>query len=293
MGIGVNGCQDAGGLAACRGTLEDPRDGRLHVGVSGIAAMSEPGGKIRRSDEEPVHTGHGGNLVHRADCRGAFDLHDDRDVVVGAVQVTLHRTVVARAMHHRHAARAFRRIARRGYRAARFVGRLHEGKEEVVEADVEQPLHDHAVVPVRAHHGGRRAVFERHQLRDERERVVGCVFAVEQDPVEAGQPQHLGRDRAAQLAPAPDEPLSCHHILAKRVREGRVRSGAGHVRDVLSWRGSPSHRGYQAPATGRSDFFSSTRWISPTISNIDSSASAALMPTKVSAPAKLPVHCRM
>jgi hypothetical protein len=69
--------------------------------------------------------------------------------------------------------------------------------------------------------------FKRHQLRDEGRHVVGRVLAVEQQPVEAGEAEDLGRDRVGERAPAADQRLAG---TERRLNEfGKARYGSGDV----------------------------------------------------------------
>ena len=115
--------------------------------------------------------------------------------------------------------------ASRRRRGARLLGALDERHQEVVEAGVEQALDLDRVVPRRPHDRRADAVLQRHQLRDEGRHVVRRVLAVEQQPVEAGDAEHLGRDRVGERAPAADQRLAGDAGAAERVREGAVRIG--------------------------------------------------------------------
>ena len=66
-----------------------------------------------------------------------------------------------------------------------------------MEACIEQALDDDDVVPRWSHDRRADAIFQCHQLRHQREHVIGRVLGVEQYPVEAGHAEHLGRDRTA------------------------------------------------------------------------------------------------
>jgi hypothetical protein len=105
---------------------------------------------------------------------------------------------------------------------------LHERHEDVVEAGIEQALDLDGVVPRRPHDRRAGAVLERHQLRDEGGDVVGRVLAVEQQPVEAGKAEDLGRDRVGERAPAADQRLAGAEAPLERVRQGAVRIGRRH-----------------------------------------------------------------
>ena len=116
-------------------------------------------------------------------------------LVVYGGEVVRHGAVAIAAMQECHAPDACRRIARGGHGAASFICRLYEGDQEVIKPNVQQPLQDNRFVHRRAHDQSAWAIFERHQLRDQREHVVGSVFGVEQQPVEARKAENFGADR--------------------------------------------------------------------------------------------------
>ena len=100
-----------------------------------------------------------------------------------------------------------RRIARGGDGLARFLGVLHKGNKERTRAHVERALDDDHVIPRHAEDRLGSAAAHGLQLRQQRGDVVRCVFAVDDNPIEARAGDDLCRDRIDEPAPEADLPL--------------------------------------------------------------------------------------
>ena len=140
--------------------------------------------------------------VAQRDAR--FQLHQHADFLLRVMQIIRHAAEAVGAVRHRHAADAMRRIAGRGNRGARLIGRLHERHQQAARADIQQPLHQHRVVPGHPHHRLGGAGGQRLQLGQHLQRFARRMFSIDDDPVVAGIGQHLGDDIAAQAAPQAD-----------------------------------------------------------------------------------------
>ena len=88
-------------------------------------------------------------------------------------------------------------------------------------ADVEKLLDFDHVIPFRANNGCAGTVFQGHELRDEIQDVVRRMFAVEQEPVETGNPHDFSRDCVTKRAPAPDQSFSSGKVVFESVGNGR------------------------------------------------------------------------
>jgi hypothetical protein len=182
-----------------------------------VADMAQRRCQVGRSDEHAVHALHRRDLVHGIDTRTAFYLQQHADVVVDGVQVVRHRAVTVAALRARHAAHALRRIASGRHRATRVFLGFDERNQQVVEADVQQPLDLHRIVPGRPAHGGAGAALQGLQLLQEHRHLVGRMLAVQEQPVEIGQPHELGRDVAGHAHPESDEPFARQDALPETV----------------------------------------------------------------------------
>src|SRR3954451_16012929 len=88
------------------------------------------------------------------------------------------------------------------------------------------------------------------------------MLAVEQQPVEPGDPQHLSRDGAAQGAPAADQLPAGDHVLSEPVGKCRIRDGIRHVSSAMSEAqegkaASLAREGDQSPDRSRAGCFGS------------------------------------
>ena len=175
-------------------------------GCVGIAEVAEGRGEVGRTDEQSVDAVHRGDGRRRLDAGAAFDLHHHRDVVVDDLEVVGHRCRSdCCAGTPRRRARRPADSASRPRRAALRPRFRRTGTRKLW-----NPASSSRLITTVSFHGGRTtgaldAVLERHQLRHQREHVVGRVLGVEQDPVEAGHAEHFGGDRASQRRPAADQ----------------------------------------------------------------------------------------
>ena len=192
--------------------------------MAGIAQVAHAGGQVGRADKDAVHAVQRGHLACRRSRRQAFDLHHHADMLVHRFEIIRHRAVAVAALRHRHAANALRRVTRGGHCAPRIVSGFDKRDQEVVEACVQQALDFHCVVASGPHDRRTGAVFQRHQLRNERGHVVGRVFAVKQYPVESGHAQHFGGDGVGQRRPAADQLFAGPQITLEAVGKTLVRA---------------------------------------------------------------------
>ena len=159
-----------------------------------------------------------------ASAVGGLGLHQQAYLVVGGAEIVAPRAPARRACDRgADAADAFGRIARGGDQRARLLGRVDHRHQQVLHADVEQLLDERRLAGHRAHHRLRRVGGHRLQLRQRAAHVVGRVFAVDQQPLEARGGAHLGRVGLGQRKPQADlRPLGRQRLLEEVVH--RVRS---------------------------------------------------------------------
>ena len=211
--------QDAHRLALRRHALVQVADRVLHLGMAGIAEMPQRGGQVRRTDEHAVHASTEA-ISSTASMPGRLSICSSTQMLSLMVCRYGHRAVAVAALRAGHAAHALRRIARGRHGAARIGLGLDEGDQQVVEADIQHPLDLDRVIPRRPPHRRAGAGLQRLQLLQEHRHLVGRVLAVEQQPVEIGQPGQLGRDVAGHAHPESDEPLARQDALAETVGQG-------------------------------------------------------------------------
>ena len=195
--------------------------------------MAKTGGQILRADKDRIDALDGDNFIDIFDTGTAFNLHHDRDAVVDLLQVILDRAELAAAMHQRDTPHALRRVACGGDGTFGVRLAFDVRDDEVVEADVEQALDQHRVIPLRAHDGCADAILHGGELRNEGGNFVGRVLAVDDDPVKTGEAEHLGHDGAGHRAPATDQTLTSDQALAKAVGDSNI--GGGLHQDFLFW----------------------------------------------------------
>ncbi len=202
--IGLHWREDAGALAGRPDAGDRIVDRGAHVRMGVVARMAECGGEVARPDEEPIDTVDGGNRLDVGDRGCGFDLHDHADLVVGARGVVLDPPEAIRAHRRRDPSNPGRGIPGGGHRALRFLRRLHEGNDEALHPDVQQPLEDHGVVPRRPDDRARRPFAHRLELAQHQRQLVGRVLGVDQHPVEAGSGDDFRGHVARQAAPQPN-----------------------------------------------------------------------------------------
>src|ERR1035438_5938819 len=109
---------------------------------------------------------------------------------------------------------AARRIAGCGNRLARFFCVLNERDEKRASAHIESPLDDHRIVPWHAKDRLCSAAAHRLQLCQQRGDIVWCVFAVDDDPVEACACDDFRGNWTCETAPESNLPVAfCESLL--------------------------------------------------------------------------------
>jgi hypothetical protein len=131
---------------------------------------------------------------------------------------TLPRAARVSSWTRTHSSSWARRIAGRGHGAAGLVGVLDERDDQALDAQVEEALHQHRIVPGHAHDRRGRPLGHRPELGEDRRQLVGSVLRVEDEEVETRAGEDLDGGGAGELAPQADLRPS----LAKRPLE-RVR----------------------------------------------------------------------
>ncbi len=199
------GVENPGGLASPANARDGVLDGRLHVRVRRVAPVTQGGAQVRRPDEDAVDAVHGGDLVQVVQGLGALDLYQQTHFAVRLVQIAGH-AVPARCPGQgaAHAAHAVRRVAHGAHQLAGLIGAVHHGHQQGLGADVQVLLDQGGVAHRRAQHRLGRVGRHRLELRQQGAQVVGGVFTVHQQPVEAGVGGQLGAVGVAQPQPQAD-----------------------------------------------------------------------------------------
>ena len=169
--------------------LHDPRnrcvDGGADVRVRAVADVTHVGGEVARADEQAVDAIDGRNRFEIPQRDTRFDLHDDAQFAVDALDVVLDAAVAIGPHGRGDASDPFRRIARRRDRLPCFLGILYPRHEKALHADIEEPFEQNRIVPRRPHDRRRGAAGHRLQLAEHHGQLVRRVLGVEQEPVEA------------------------------------------------------------------------------------------------------------
>jgi len=220
LGLRHAAVQDARGLAGPHDARDRVIDGLFDFRMLGLAQISHAGRQIGRSDEDAIHAVHGQDGVQRLDAGGRLDLHQHAHFVVGAFKVVRDAVPARRARQRAaHAADALWRIAHGGHRVGRFLGGLDHGHQHRLRAGVQDLLDLDRVVPGRAHHGRHRVGRHGLQLGQGGVQRVGRVFAVDQQPVEAGARKNFRGVRAGQAGPQADLRFAVAQGLLERIRQ--------------------------------------------------------------------------
>src|ERR1700733_15643033 len=106
----------------------------------GLTEIAKRGRKIAWADEHTVDAFDGRDLLKVLQSTLRLHLQQKTDLCIGRSVIPLDSAIARRPRLSREAAKAFRRVANRHDRAARFLFSLHIGDEQRLCADVEQPL---------------------------------------------------------------------------------------------------------------------------------------------------------
>ena len=166
--------------------------------------MPDVGCQVAGADEDSVHSFDGGDGLDLAYRCLRLHLYEDADILMGLAVVVGDLAVAIRALRDGDATIAERRISRGGDGRLCFLGILHEGNENGAGPDIENPLHHHGIVPGTAHDRFCRTRGHSLQLRKHPRDFVGCVFGIDQNPIETGAGQDLRNDVAAERTPDSD-----------------------------------------------------------------------------------------
>ncbi len=180
-------------------------NGGLHFRVLWVAAVAHISAEIRRADKHAIHPFDIEDLRQIFQRFAGLNLHEYAHGVIGPVDI-IRDAIPARGAGQRatDAADAGWRIAGGSDRQPRLFGILHHRHQQGLRADIQQLFDLHRIVPRRTHHRlagvGRNGL----QLGQHRWYIVGRVFAVDQQPVEARAGQQFGAVAAAQPKPQAD-----------------------------------------------------------------------------------------
>ncbi len=202
--VGLDRGQDARGLARLLDALDRVFDGRPRFGMRKVSQMAEVRGEVARTDEQAVHAFHGGDGLEVLQGQPGFDLNQHAEFLVDALVVISDSPVIIRPCRSDEATPALRWISGGGDGGARFFGRLHVRHEQVLHADVEQSLEEDQVIPGWPHDGGGGAAGHRLQIIEDHRQLIGGVFGVDQNPIEAGAGDHFHGQIAAEAIPEAD-----------------------------------------------------------------------------------------
>ncbi|KRA02324.1 hypothetical protein ASD71_09925 [Achromobacter sp. Root565] len=210
--------QDASRLAGPHDARNGVVDGLLDHGMFRLAQIAHAGRQIGRSNEDAIHAVHGKNLVQRRDAVRRFDLHQHAHLVVGAFKVVGNAVPARRARQRTaHATDALRRIADRRHGGGGFLRGLDHGHQHRLRSRVQNLFDLHRVVPCRTHHGRDRIGGHGLQLGKGGVQRIGCVLAVDQQPVESGAGKDFRGIGAGQAGPQADLRFAVAQGLLERV----------------------------------------------------------------------------
>src|SRR5690606_2255447 len=184
--------EDAGGLAAGAYATDGVFDGALHFGMLGVARMPQAGRQVGRADEYAVHAVHLGDVLEPIQPLTGFDLHQQAKLIFAGLHVVADLPEAAGAHDSAHATQAARRIAHARYRLLGLLGALHVWNEQGLRTDVQVTLLLDQIVPAGAYDGRNGIRSGGLQLAQYGLNVVGRVFGVEHQPIEAGACNDLG-----------------------------------------------------------------------------------------------------
>ena len=148
-----------------------------------------------------------------------FRLHQHTDLLIGVFRV-VGDAPPARGPGTGHAADALGRVTRGLHNGARLLGSVHHRRQDGLHTQVQVLLDEGGSdMPVPDRHPGdgvrRRIGRNGLQLRQNRIQIVGCMLAIDQEPVKTGTGADLGRIRIGQPQPEPDLQL----LLGQRALE--------------------------------------------------------------------------
>src|SRR5439155_25634746 len=96
--------------------------------------------QVARADKEAIDAVNCGNGFKVLQGQARFDLEDQANFIVGALEIVFDAAITIAAMADGHAANALGRIARRGDGGARFLSSLGIWNKEVLHADIKEAL---------------------------------------------------------------------------------------------------------------------------------------------------------
>src|SRR5690606_17792305 len=131
---------DARRLADLPDPLRGLPQGILNDRLLPVTDVAERGCQVVGADEYAVDAINRGDLLDLIEGAATLNLHDQADLLLRAVQIVLDAAESRRPRGAADAADAGRRVARGRHRRPRLLGRLHEGNEERLNADVQEAL---------------------------------------------------------------------------------------------------------------------------------------------------------
>ncbi|MCY1528351.1 hypothetical protein D9M68_634520 [compost metagenome] len=167
--------------------------------------MAHGGGEVGGADEHAVDAFHGGDRIQVGQAVEVLDLHQQAHLLVGVIQVA-GDAVPARGAGQgaADATDAVGRVAHGAHQFGSLLGGFHHGHQQGLRADIQQLLDQHRVADGRTDDRLGRVGRDGLELGQQAAQVVGCVLAVQQQPVEAGVGRQLGAVGIGQAEPEAD-----------------------------------------------------------------------------------------
>ena len=151
--VGLDRSEDAGGFPRFADAATRVLDGSANFCVIRVAKMAQRCRQIARANEQAVHALDCRYRLDVLDCGTSFNLHEHTKLVMDPFEIILHSSVAVCAVRDSHAPNARRRVSSSRDGSASLGGILHVRNEQVLRADVEQPLYEDGIIPSWSHYG--------------------------------------------------------------------------------------------------------------------------------------------
>ncbi len=144
-----------------------------------------------------------------------LDLHDHRDLVVGALHVRIEVEVESLATGDTHAPESGRRVLAAADRKRRVLRVVHQRHDDAGGADIERLLDVGLVIPGHAHHAGYAAVHGGENIQ-RIARIHRRVLEVHEQPVVTGLHESLGDLGERHLHQGADQDIAFLQAFSER-----------------------------------------------------------------------------
>ncbi len=139
------GGQNTRRLARAQGARNAVVDGRLRLGVTGVARVAHRCRQVGRADEHAVHAGRGGNARPGCSWLPPFGLHQQGKSAGWPGARTAGTPASATGLRAAHAAHALGASARGAHQLLGLLGGVHHGHQQRLHAQVQELLDEGGV----------------------------------------------------------------------------------------------------------------------------------------------------